>query len=230
MPLNVDISSYISIWVNMEQEQGNTKKLIDELVEGLEPVKCMDHPYKAVVMWLLFAGFYVGAVLYYMGMRSDLVIKINDPTYLFEFLLITLTSLGGVICSSWMCIPDMRCQNWLISSTLTLFSVLCGWLVLHMVFEQEYMEHMHYSRCMIDSLIFGIVPAIAIVLFSMRGNTTHPKLMVLMNTIGVAGIGYLALRLTCGCDNIWHILLHHSLPFVLLGGGIALVGRKYYRW
>jgi hypothetical protein len=214
----------------MRKENNETQLLIDGLAGDLKPVKCMRHPLKRALFWVLFSGTYVVLVIHYLGLRPDFTVKLSDPAYLFEIFLAFTMSMSGVMSSHWLCVPDMRGQNWMPVVSMTLFTVLVGWLLLQLSIEFELLEHMHFSHCMVDGTIFGLIPAASIVFMSMGGKTTHPMLMIFMNIIAASGIGYMGLRLTCGCDNTSHIVIHHIVPYILMGGVIAALGQKLYRW
>ncbi len=215
----------------MRKENNETQQLIEDLAGDLEPVERMNHPFKRALYWILFSGVYVALVIYYLGLRPDFTMKLgSDPAYIFELLLAFMMSMSGVMSSHWLCVPDMRGQNWMPVVSATLFTVLVGWLALQLSVEFNFLDHMHFSHCMLDGTIFGLIPAASIVFLSMRGKTTRPVLMVFMNIIAACGIGYLGLRLTCGCDDTSHIVIHHILPYVLMGGVIAALGQKLYRW
>ena len=214
----------------MRKSNNETEQLIESLAGELKPVKCLNHPCIRAVQWTFIALAYAMFVVAYLGVRPDFFMKLADPVYLFEMFLAFAMSMSGVMSSNWLCVPDMRGQSWMPVVSLTLFTVLSGWLLLELMTNLEVLEHMHYSHCMMDSITFGLLPAMAIVYLSMRGKTTRPFLMVFMNIIAVSGLGYIGLRLTCGCDNVSHIVIHHILPFVVLGAAIALLGQKLYRW
>ena len=215
----------------MRETKNETKQLIEALTEDLKPIKCLKHPLKRVLCWTLFTGIYVFLIIFYLGLRPDFIIKISsEPSYIFELFLAFAMSMSGAISSHWLCVPDMRGQNWMPVVSTTLFTVLFGWLFLQFSVEFNFLEQMHFSHCMIDGTLFGLIPAASIVFLSMRGKTTRPALMVFMNIIAACGIGYMGLRLTCGCDNTSHIVIHHILPYILMGGIIAVLGQKLYRW
>ncbi len=214
----------------MNKDISETEKLVACLSEDLKPMKCLRHPLKRALCWTLFSGAYVFLVINYIGLRPDFALKLADPAYLFELFLAFIMSMSGALSSHWMCVPDMRGQQWMPVVSATLFTVLIGWMFMQISVGADLMNDLHFSHCMVDSIIFGLIPAATIVFLSMRGKTTRPILMVFMNIIAALGIGYLGLRLTCGCDNASHIVIHHMLPYLLMGGVIAAIGQKYYRW
>lgn len=214
----------------MEKANNETEELIESLAGELEPMKCLKHPCIRALYWFLFSGIYVLFVVFYLGVRPDFSVKLTDPVYLFEIFLAFAMSMSAVMSSHWMCVPDMRGQGWMPVVSLTLFTVFLGWLLTQIIMEGEIMNHMHFSHCMVDSIVFGMVPAVVIVFLSMKGHTTRPYLMIFMNSVAVAGLGYIALRMTCGCDICAHVVIHHVSPYVLLGAVIAAVGQRLYRW
>lgn len=214
----------------MRKENNETQQLIEGLAGDLKPVKCMKHPFKRALLWVLISGVYVYLVISYLGLRPDFTMKLSDPAFLFELFLAFTMSMSGVMSSYWLCVPDMRGQTWMPVVSVTLFTVLFGWLFLQLSVEFEFLEQMHFSHCLVDGTIFGLIPAALIVFLSMQGKTTRPMLMVFMNVIAASGIGYMGLRLTCGCDDTSHIVMHHIVPYLLMGGIIAALGQKLYRW
>lgn len=214
----------------MSDTKNVTENLIASLSEELEPVKCMAHPLKRAAYWLVLASLYASLVVIFLGLRGDFMMKLSEPIYLFEMALALTMSLSGALSSHWLCVPDMRGQSWMPIVPITLFTVLASWLALHVSLNLDGESQMHYSHCMTDGLIFGLIPASAIVFLSMKGKTTRPILMIVMNILAVGGVGYVGLRLTCGCDDIWHIFIHHISPFIVVSAIIAVIGQKLYKW
>lgn len=214
----------------MSNTKNVTEDLIASLSKELKPVKCVAHPLKRAACWLVLASLYALLVVIFLGIRGDFLTKIIEPIYFFEVALALSMSLSAALSSHWLCVPDMRGQSWMPVVSITLLTVLAGWLALNTSINWGVESQMHFSHCMTDGLIFGFIPALAIVLLSMRGKTTRPILMIAMNILAVGGVGYVGLRLTCGCDDIWHILIHHVSPFFVISAIIAVIGQKLYNW
>ena len=214
----------------MTETVEKTNDLINNLTDELEPVKLLKSPIQRTIPWVAFAVLYTVFAIAVLGIRGDFSNKIHDAHYIFELSLVLLMSISAAACSIWMCIPDMRGQNWLLSTSLTLFAVVVAWITSQAFMDIDHMPHMQWSHCFEEAAVFGLLPAVTIVFLSMKGKTTHPNLMVLMNAIAVGGLGYIGLRITCASDDIAHICMFHILPYILIGGIIGAIGRKIYRW
>ncbi len=208
----------------------NTEKLIASLASDLEEVRCASHPLKKAMPWFVFAVFYVAFVVAVFGMRADFLDQIRNPTYVFEMLLVVLMSMSASLCSLWLCVPDMRGQKWMLAVPLSLFSVLVTWIVVRLTLSLDHMPEIVWHKCITEAIIFGLVPAVTLVLLASRGKTTQPKMMSFMNIIAIGGLGYIGLRLTCVSEDIGHILSFHFAPYIFIGALIALAGVKIFRW
>ena len=79
-------------------------------------------------------------------------------------------------------------------------------------------------------MMLAILPAVFMFLMVARGFTAHPVLMAVMNGLGIAAVGYLALRFTCTSEDLGHTLYTHLLPFIVVGSVFGLLARRLYRW
>ena len=125
----------------------------------------------------------------------------------------------------------MRGQKWLIAPPLILFSVFTLEVVRH-IFMDEHVElpaHL-WNHCATGTVLFGVVPALAIFILSLKGKTTHLFLLPFMNTLAVGGIGYISLRIVCSTDDIGHDFLYHIAPYIIMGSIASITGRIIYRW
>lgn len=208
----------------------DTKNLIDSLASDLEEVRCARHPLKSALPWFVFAVIYITLAIVVLGIRDDFLLKIYDSSYVFEIGLILAMSASATFCSLFLCFPDMRGHKWMLSVPFCLFLVLLFWIAVQLGLDVVNIPRFYWSGCINEAVIYGLIPAATLVLLASRGKTTHPKLMSFMNTIAIGGLGYLALRITCSVDEIGHIMVHHFLPYVLIGFIIAVAGIKIYRW
>ena len=206
------------------------KDLIEELSEELTEVKVVRNPLELSMFWSLLAITYIAVVIVVLGVRGDIDHKIHDPVYIFELLHVIAISLSAAICSSCLCIPDIRGQRWMLAIPTSLFAAFITWVSLRLGLESYDMSGFSWGHCHSDSIAFGAIPAFMILFFSMRGKTTHPHMMSLMNILSVGAVGYLGLRITCASDDIGHLLGFHILPYLLFGIVITIVGKRIFRW
>ncbi len=207
-----------------------TDKLIDKLSLDCEPRRLMPHPLKLAVPWVMFSFLYVVGVVFFQGFRTDIVQRLADPVFVFELVMASSLSISAALASIWLCIPDIRGQRWIIAVPTVLFAVFSFRLLLHVFLDSFHVPAIHWNLCYMSSLIYGVLPALAIIFLSMRGKTTHPVLMAFMVSISVGGVGYIGLRLVCSSEDIGHICCYHVLPYVLFGFLVSLLGYRLYRW
>ena len=214
----------------MSDKKQNTKDLIEELSGELTEVKVMRRPIDVALFWSALAITYIVVTITVLGVRGDIDNKIQDPVYIFELLHVIAISISAAICSACLRIPDIRGQKWMLAIPTSLFAAFVTWVALRLGLESYDMSGFGWGHCHSDSIAFGAIPAFMILFFSMRGKTTHPNMMSLMNILSVGAIGYLGLRITCASDDIGHLLGFHILPYLLFGIVISMVGKRIFRW
>lgn len=204
--------------------------LIDTLCVELCEVKVMPHPMRRFWPWIGFALLYLITSIAAFGLRADIAVQLQNQNYIFEMTVVFAMAVSAALCSVWLCVPDMRGQSWLIALPLALFSVFAFWNGLRICLEEFHLIHLDWHICYFEAFVFGVLPALMIITLSLRGRTTHPLLLSVMNALAAGGFGYLGLRLTCGADGIGHICIFHILPYIAFGLFAAMLARKVYKW
>ncbi len=214
----------------MSKAEQETEKLIETLSDDLVEVKVMPHPIKRVALWVVITFSYAAIILTFLSIRPDLSIKLNDPNFVFELIHILSISISAMACSSWLCVPDMRGQRWMLAVPTTLLLGFVIHILLRSIMEDHNLPFLHVHHCITNSTVFGVIPALIIIALSIKGKTTHPYVMSFMNTMAVGGLGYLGMRVTCMSEDIGHLYAYHLSPYILFAIVISLVGRRIYRW
>ena len=214
----------------MGDAKQNTEGLIASLSDDLSEVKPMSHPIRRVVLWAVLTALYTLLMVALFVIRPDFSIKLHDPNYVFELMHIIAISISAMFCSSWLCVPDMRGQKWMLAVPTTLFAVFTLQIILRTTMEIHDVPRLYLHHCVTDSVVFGIIPLCMILFLSIKGKTTHPFAMSFMNALAVGSMGYFGLRVVCMSDEIGHLYAYHLLPYILFGFVISMVGRRIYRW
>lgn len=142
-----------------------------------------------------------------------------------------MLAISAVLASSWLCVPDMRGQKWLLSVPVTLLSVFSFWYVLLLAQGTgTYEFRPGFGACTGDGILFGSLPVLALIFLTRKGATTRPYWMGFMNTLSVGALGLTMLRFTCGGDAPLHIAFYHFLPFIVLGILLGMLARRIYDW
>ncbi len=215
----------------MSKEEQNIEKLVDTLSNELSPVEPMPHPLKIAMPWFFGAVLYIALAIIVLGFRPDFFeSKILQVSYVLELALLVGISMSAAFCSLWLTVPDMRGEKWMLYIPVVGFSAFLLWHGVRMGMEEYIIPGIRFHPCHIEALIFGVLPAMALLFLSSRGNTTHPVLLSFMNILAVGALGYTGLRITCVSDDIGHLFADHFVPYFLLGVVVTFIGRRIYRW
>ena len=207
------------------------KELIGSLSEELKPTKCMAHPFKRLMPWLIMSVIYLVLLINFMGIRHDLSEAFTDPRFIFEITLMAFIGISAAVCAVYLCIPDMRGRSWMIAlpfTGLTLFSI---WSAIHAIMvEGAHMPHLHIDHCMGEGAFMTVIPLAMLVFLTRKGSTTRPILMAVMNVLSIAAVAYIGLRFTCAMDTVAHATIQHLAPYVVIGLIFAVAARKIFKW
>ena len=212
-------------------KQSKIDDLIGQLSDDLEPRKPLAHPLWRAAPLILISLIYVGATISMIGPREDWIPKMyQEIDYIFEFTL----SLGIFITSTfalcWMCVPDMRGQQWVKSVPLTLAAVFCLWAALRIIFEWGQPVVFEWKNCSLDGFIMLMLPAAILTFASRRGSTTQPVWSSSIAVLAFCGLGWSGLRLTCGANTFLQSFGVNFIPFIVLGVIFGIFARRIFRW
>jgi hypothetical protein len=207
----------------------STESLIEGLAGGLTPAKRLALPWVRILPWIIFAAGYMAAVASIAGLRADLALKLTQPEFVFEIVLVLIIGLSAALASAWMCVPDMRGRPWVPVVPLILVVVFMVWQIARMIIEGTSMGAIP-SICIKEGIVYAAAPALWIVLIGRGGATTRPRMLAFMNVLAVSAFGYIGLRLTCPVDTPGHALFWHCIPYVILGAFAGIFARRMYRW
>lgn len=205
-------------------------RLIDTLSGELSPVVALAHPLRRAMIWIACSIAYLFLFLTLSGFRNDIASALTSGCFLCEIALVGMIGISAALASAWLCIPDGTQNRAVVIAPLAGLAVFAVWITARTFTEPVYMPHMHWDHCFNTGIAMGFVPALALIILSRRGATTAPLLMALMNSLAVASLGFIGLRLGCGADSIGHAIIMHLLPFAAAGLLAGLAARKLYRW
>ncbi len=214
----------------MIKEKQNSEELISSLSSDLTKLNVMNHPLKRALSVFLIAVIYMVIAVFMLGLRDDIGVKLQNNVFIFELLYFFVIALSAVICSSWLCVPDVRGAKFMLAIPILLLSAWAMWGAFSFDIDVHKITDIKLHHCHVDSIILGTVPSFAILFFSTQGRTTSPYFMSFMNVMFVGALGYISLRLICLSDNADHICYIHVVPYLLLGIIMAALGRRIYRW
>lgn len=205
-------------------------EMIDSLTDELQPLKPLAHPLLRVLPFLIGGVFYTWFIVGYIGLRGDFAAKLVELNFLFENAIMMLLGLSSALCASWLCVPDMRGQRWMIPLPFTFGFIFLLWTVLRAYAEGMEWPSMHFDHCMESGLWIAAVPAALMAFLTARGASTQPLLSAAMTVMAVTAFAYIGLRFTCMMDTVGHATVYHLIPFVLLGTLIGVLARRLFKW
>ncbi len=207
-----------------------TDRLISSLSEELEPGKPLRHPFNRALGYIFVALIYVGTIAYFLGFRPDIALMFSKSSFLFEIVLVFAIFISAACAAAWMCVPDMRGQNWMIAIPLTLFGVFIVWIGLESFINDLTIPRIHLHHCAMDAALIAGVPVAAMVFLTTKGASTKPVLSSFMGMLSMGALGYFSLRFTCMSNELGHIAFYHVIPFVFGGALIGAIAQRFYRW
>ena len=215
----------------MTNETDNLDTLINDLSDDLSCVTPCKHPLALMFIWITIALTFVASTVIFMGLRPDIITKVNDSIFLLEISLSAAIALSAGASAFYLRVPDRCGAKWVGIVPYTLFSVFISWTIIQIIAEGIHMPDFHWVHCASDSGIFVSIPlAVLTFITAKRSATTKRFTMMAMQAMAVGGLGYIALRLTCIMDTMGHDLVYHMLPFLVLGIIVGLIAHRLYRW
>ncbi len=183
-------------------------------------------------------GFSVG-FLFLLGsiysLRPDLALKLAQPVYLTNLILLGLTAIASASVSCWIAIPDLQSPHWV---RLLPFIPAGLWaLSLVVTLQQIWLNrpeliHPHELNmfCIKNCMLFLLLPGTFQFAQIKRLAPVLPAWSGALSLLLATSMGNFALMLLEQNDGIYHQLAWHLAPtilFTLLG---FMVGKKVLHW
>ena len=216
---------------NKETDNLKTDDLIGQLCGDLEAAKprC---PYRRIFLWLGLSVVYIVAVILYLGVKVDLQDQFTKASFLFEMGMAVSILIASALASSWLSFPDCIQRDWMKTVSVTLFGSFMLWIVANGVEEGGFsLASGFFMASCSRGLFVETIPFLALILMTVRGNTTQPYWAMAMNVMAVSALGWIGLRITCSMyDSVTYGFINYLLPFAILGAVFSLFARKLFKW
>ena len=216
---------------NDNADIGNIDALIEDLTEDLNCMKPLPHPFCCLTIWMAVAIAYSAITIYFMGLRADILTKLQEPVFLLEIGLAATITVTAAAAALYARVPDSRGAGWLAAVPSSFLVIFALWSTIRFITEDAIIPEINWVHCATSSGMFIAIPLAALTFLSIRKcASTMPTTMLLMQAMAVGGLGYICLRLTCIMDTMGYSLVYHIAPFLVLGTLIGVVARRFYRW
>jgi hypothetical protein len=207
----------------------DTERLIQDLSQGLEPVRPVRRPWIRTVLWLAILVPYMAMFLMVMAPRHDLAIRILDPRFQIEQAFAFATGITAVLAAFASVIPGERKRVWMWP-----LLPLAGWL--GSIGEGcvragiDGITFHHNLTCFPFIAVLGTAPGIVLWIMLRRGAPMTPRLTVALGALGAAGLGNFCVRLGHPEDVTVMLLVWHVGGVLLLAAITAIAGRSLLSW
>ena len=205
---------------------------ISALVQDLEPVKPM-RPQVPLLLSMLLTVLAVAVVVWFQGMRADLVAGKPDEMFLIRAGVLLL--LGGATAHSVisMASPAVgRSQNsWKMALAAAVLFPLAAIIVATTGDLGPAFTAMDSGmRCMAYSLVGGLATAIPMIFWLRKGAPTSPERAGWLTGLASGGLGAFAYNMHCPFNNVVYIGIWYTSALIIC----ALLGRmivpQLIRW
>lgn len=219
----------------MKHSKQNTEDLISSLSEDLEPTKSKRCPKKLFLFWLISIIGYILALIVFIGIRPDISITITNKFFLVEVILLSITSIFSAAMAVCFSYPDCYQQHKNRLVPIILFIIFNVYLFWQLLFPADFYikaqdSGMHTLECAQDIAIFSIIPIVFMLYVIKLGATTQSLYATLYASIASVCVSYLVLRFIEANENIYHIIIWHYIPMVLVIFAGIIIGKKLLRW
>lgn len=208
-----------------------TKSLIDELVIDLSPVKILDFK-KLLLISLICFSLILIAVLYFYGLRKDLLSIINNGIFLTKNGSLFIGLVASVFAIDALSRPIEKKSYFIIASPILIFTIIT-----YKIFELSLKSNIIYEIKNIDfggaSACFSVLILGGILVFSLIWNfwlkftaPMHPKMLGALSGAASGLISSFAYSFHCNMDGILYFIVCYWLPIFALAIIGAFFGNK----
>ena len=211
----------------------DTEKLIERLVEVVEPVRPLARPWIRTAVWLLVGVPYVALVVFVVSPRADLIAKVSEWGYAIEQLAALATGITAATAAFATVIPGYD-RKFLFLPALPLAiwlgSLGDGCVEDWIHFGPEGLSLGPDWFCFPAIVLVGAVPAIAMAVMLRRGAPLTPHITSALGGLAAAGLGNFGLRLFHSQDASVMVLVWQVGAVCVLAAMAALAGRYLLSW
>jgi len=208
-----------------------TPELIDALVECATPVRRLRPPLVRAALWLAFAGLAVGLVAMGHGLRPDLSLSLQQPTFALTSAAALATGILSAIAAFVVSLPD-RSRWWLVLPTPALavwistigYGCFTGWVSL----GPEGVRFSDELRCLSILVLTSVPLLIALAVMLRYAAMLRAGAVAPMGGLAIAAITASALPLFHNHDATAMILVWNVGTALLITGIASVFGRRIF--
>ena len=210
-----------------------TEELIGSLADEVAPVRRLLLPPVRMVIWLSLSLPWITLVVWYIGLRPDLMLRLGDGTWLVEQSLALLTALTAALAALCVSVPGRP----LWERILPLFplGLWIGTVVQGCVQSiaaggsWSSLIRMDWS-CLPHIALLGIGPAVVMIALVRKGAPVAPYVTIAYAALAATALAAFGLRFFHGEDASLMILVWQLGSVALLTAACTLFAERLFPW
>lgn len=210
-----------------------TPELIDALAADAAPVRRLRHPLVRAAGWLLLATIVVALLAIGQGLRPDLSLRLQQPTFVVGMAASLLTGVLAAIASFFVGLPD-RSRRWCLlpvpALLIWLSTIGYGCLTNWIGIGSGGIRLDDVARCLATLLLAGIPLALAMLVMLRHAAPLYPRSTALIGSLAVAAITASALSLFHDLDATIMVLVWNLGTTALIVGAWSTLGLRAFIW
>jgi hypothetical protein len=205
----------------------DTEKLIQDLANGSKPVKRLRPPHVRFGLWLAGSAVYILILLLIYGLRCDCMDMLKNFLFMWETVVALGLGLAAAYLAFVLSVPGRQPRP-LLRWGVVLLAAAALTTLIALTCTTPGCSPGAGMQCSLDVALFGLVPAVALIVMLTRAAPLKCVLTGTLIGIVAVAIGATAMQFVCGNSDPLHLLLWHYLPgFVFVFGGIAIANRIF---
>ena len=211
----------------------STRDLIDTLVESATPVRRLRPPLVRAALWLALATVILALLSVAHGLRTDLLIRLHQPTFVVSMIGAIATGILAAIASFelgrpdgslwWLSLPAPALAIWV--STIG-YGCLTDWVSM----GPDGVRMGEAFRCLATLLLTSVPLAITMLIMSRHAAALRPTAVSIAGGLAIAAITSFALSLIHDLDATIMILIWNLGTAALIAGLASAFGRTAFEW
>lgn len=206
-----------------ESKTAASAALIAQLAGDLAPVRRRWPLWRHALVWLGIQAIVAVPMTLALGLRGDLVGKLETASFSAEVIGLVVLSGTAVILALLAAVPGREPRPGPAAIVLVIAAVALGTAYGAGTPGDELTLGW---TCAVKTLAVAVLPWIALLVALYRGAPLAPALSGALAGAGTLAAAALVVRVTCPVDERWHLLLWHLAPVVLGCGASLLAGAR----
>lgn len=204
----------------------NTQDLINKLSQEAKAVKPLEKPSYWIFLFVICATIYLFAVQSFLGVRSDILIKLSQPFFVAEILLMVFLFLSCLTSTMLTIYPDSYQKTQLLKLPYLALALLVVFFVAKFFLQNAdelVVNSNHKIACSLCIGAITVLPSFGFFYILHKSSNINPMRSGITSVIAASTVGCINLRLEEQNDLMSHLLTWHYFPIFIF----ALIGAAF---